>query len=68
MAEWQNRLSNERDQLEDRLTKLRAFIAIDDYSAALPADVELLKIQEAYMGLYLSVLNQRIEILEAKPI
>ena len=66
MNDWQNRLSDERNQLDERLFKLRTFLESGDADAPAPSgSIYLLREQEMHMADYLAVLNERIKRLEA---
>lgn len=54
------RVISERDELSDRLDKLRAFYSTTTYKNLPIEERSRLVRQELHMGQYLSVLNERI--------
>ena len=64
MNDFEKRLVEERDQLEERLEKLNAFMITDGFGKIKVRQQQLLTNQAAYMTKYLTTLNLRIEDLE----
>lgn len=61
MKEHQQRVVAERDELKDRLTKLKDFIGNNPIFSDLPKDEqERLRAQSGAMALYASILDRRI--------
>jgi len=62
MQEWQQRVIEERDELNEKHDKLVDFIENNPQFGLLEeADQDLLTQQEAYMEAYVATLNARIE-------
>ena len=62
MQEWQQRVIEERDELDAKHDKLVDFIENNPQFGLLEeADQDLLTQQEAYMEAYVATLNSRIE-------
>ena len=57
---YQQRVVDEKTELDERLRKLRAFAASDTFLALLPSDARLLGQQAMHMMDYSEVLRQRI--------
>jgi len=55
------RMQEEREQLADRLTKLKAFIDGDKFAALEATDQGMMVRQSHHMGFYLETLDARIE-------
>jgi hypothetical protein len=58
--DWINRLMEERNALNGKLTKLEAFINSGNVESLEAKDQELLYRQKAVMRIYLDILNVRI--------
>ncbi len=58
---WQERVIAERISLEDKVIKIRKFIAIPDYEAPSTVDAALLEAQEYHMSEYLTILYRRTD-------
>lgn len=61
-----DRMRNERAELNEKLTKLGAFLDSDAFGKLVPGAAELLVQQHGIMGLYSNVLGQRIALAEIK--
>ena len=62
--DWQQRVFKEKEELDERLVKLQAFIC-SDFARNLPGqDYQLLNQQEQAMSLYSAVLDARIKRFE----
>lgn len=62
-TEWQERVRKERDELSDKLVKLREFRLWSGKFAELPlVQQHLLHEQERYMSEYLHILDCRISL------
>ena len=57
------RLIEEKDQLFDRVTKLRAFTETDDFKKLYVTDQYVLHEQLNHMNIYLSILVRRLDKL-----
>lgn len=62
--DWKKRLIRERDELQDRLDRLCAFMVGFSYPEQDQRTKSLLRIQRELMEDYLAVLNLRIEAIE----
>ena len=60
VAEWADRLIAERDELAERIVKLRAFMRSAQFDALPAGDRSLLSDQERVMCAYLHILNDRV--------
>lgn len=60
---WYDRLVAERDDLQDKLFKLRAFL-VDPTVEVDPRQLMLMHDQEVTMSLYLNILNKRVKLGE----
>lgn len=60
LPDWQQRVVDERDQLDDRLQKLRAFFKTPQFEKLPEDDQRVLRQQSVFMGEYLSILEYRI--------
>lgn len=63
MTDFIDRLKQEKDELYERLTKLRQFIASDKFDSVHPVQKKLLRSQVGWMGRYHRVLVSRLEHL-----
>jgi len=61
MTDWQQRVIDEKDELDAKLLKLRAFIGSPSWLMMEVADRWLLEKQLTFMNEYFAVLQQRIE-------
>lgn len=61
MPEYQRRVIAEQKDLEASLDRLVAFVSSATFPVLSRVEKRLLLRQQAYMGLYLSVLTERIE-------
>ena len=59
--DWFDRATQERDELLDKVTKLKDFIGSDEYNNLNKFDQEDLNIQLHAMEIYLMSLERRIE-------
>lgn len=64
---YQERVVSELEQRQAELTKLRAFIASDDFRAVERAERQRLMRQEAAMTELVTVLNERVAAFPAAP-
>jgi len=64
MSDFKSRLLEERDQLQEKVTKLDDFIDSDAYTTIAERQQELLLDQIYFMAEYLSILKERIEDLD----
>ena len=64
MSDFISRLYEERTQLKERYAKLASFIISQDFNQFDENQKGLLRIQYHAMETYLSVLNQRLTLLE----
>lgn len=62
--DWKKRLIRERDELQDRLDRLCAFMAGFSYPELDQRTKSLLRIQRGLMEDYLEVLEMRLESIE----
>lgn len=62
MKDFQERMIKEYDELNQKLTNLHKFIGSDTWMSLKTNEQNLLQQQEAAMGLYLFVLNERISM------
>ena len=63
-VDFKDRLIQERNELEDRLTKLKAFFDTETFLRSIPQDHQvLLYSQSGLMQGYLNTLNKRIDLL-----
>jgi len=63
-SDWKSRLTDERAQLSDRLTKLVAYLDnTDTILNTSDKPLSLLVIQRALMKAYLDVLDQRLALI-----
>lgn len=60
VAPYQQRVVEERDELEERLVKLDVFLASEQIRSLDFNSAALMHIQAAHMRGYLSILNERI--------
>lgn len=60
MSDFKTRLYEERDQLDERLSKLSTFIGTDNFYGIPENQQMLLKLQQKSMETYLACLNARI--------
>lgn len=68
MAEtFYDRLVVEKQQLDERIHKLEAFLASDKVNDIAPAQYSLLTIQVQAMNTYSKVLTCRISLLQTEP-
>jgi len=69
MADWKDRVENEREELDERLTKLRAFLSNEEKAleVAGATQVELMHEQQELMERLLQVLSHRLELAELEP-
>lgn len=66
MSDFQTRLIQERDELDARLTKLKAFLSTEEFLLKMSINNQvLLYSQSGLMQGYLNTLNKRIELLGA---
>lgn len=63
MDDFKQRLLDEKDQLEERLNKLDAFLESEKVKAIDDTQRALLKVQATAMNTYLQCLSERIERL-----
>lgn len=56
---YQERIVEEKEQLEDRLSKLKKFLAVPPISITRDQQDDLIE-QKCAMSLYLAILNRRI--------
>lgn len=61
MEDWQQRVIEERDQLEGRVSSLKVFIGSDRFHEIDSVEQGALNKQEQFMDAYLRVLNGRID-------
>nr|WP_321980169.1 Gp49 family protein [uncultured Cohaesibacter sp.] len=59
-APHEARVLAERKELDEKLTKLHAFLSSDKLKRISTTEIEAMTAQAEYMGLYLSVLDERI--------
>lgn len=64
MSDFKTRLLEERDQLQEKVTKLDAFLDTEVFETISEVQQELLLSQFEAMTDYLDILNARIEDLE----
>lgn len=64
MSDFISRLYDEKNQLEERYSKLKSFLFTDAYNKVDVRQQGLLQIQVSAMKTYLKVLNERIVLLE----
>jgi hypothetical protein len=66
MSDWKERVKAEYNELDERLAKLRAFLADEDKAAEIAGEgqVELLWKQEGAMVDLLQILVERLELAE----
>ena len=62
MQEWLQRVVDEQQQLDEKLTKLNAYIMSDAFDSLDKQNRVLLIQQQAFMSAYLEVLIERINI------
>ena len=63
-AEFKNRLVQERNELDDRLGKLKAFLDTDTFMRSIPQGQQvLLWSQSGLMQGYLNTLNKRLDLI-----
>jgi len=69
MADWKERVENERDDLAERLSKLRAFLGDEEKALEIAgaAQVELMHEQQELMENLLQVFSHRLELAELEP-
>ena len=63
-ADWQQRVIEERDQLQERLTKLQAFVVTPAFKSLPWVERSRLISQKAAMTEYLDILGERIEAFQ----
>lgn len=61
MQDWQQRVIDEKDQLQEKINKLTDFSSSDTYIALPRVQQELLVLQLAYMINYRDILSLRIK-------
>jgi hypothetical protein len=61
MEEWQQRVFEEREDLEMKISKLEHFLDVTDVTYDNHSSIDLLRKQLEYMRNYCDVLNERIE-------
>ena len=61
MEDWQERVVQEKKELDEKITKLKAMICSDKFEALADTDQRLLVMQLSAMKQYASVLKARIE-------
>ena len=64
MSDFISRLYDEKNQLEERYSKLKSFLFSDAFDKIDVRQQGLLQIQVSAMETYLKVLNERILLLE----
>ncbi len=64
MEEWQKRVFNERDDLQEKIDKLEAFFKSDRIHDVSNEHDDLLKRQLSAMSLYRDILNERIALFK----
>lgn len=64
MSDFISRLYDEKNQLEERYTKLKSFLFTDAFNKIDVRQQGLLQIQVSAMETYLKVLSERIVLLE----
>ena len=64
MSDFKSRLLEERDQLQEKVTKLDAFMDTETFETISKRQQMLLSDQLSYMEDYLYILNARIEDLD----
>lgn len=64
MSDFISRLYDEKNQLEERYTKLKSFLFADAFNKIDVRQQGLLQIQVSAMETYLKVLSERIVLLE----
>ena len=69
MADWKARVENEREELDERLSKLRAFLSDEKKALEIAGSiqVELMYEQQELMENLLQVLSHRLELAELEP-
>ena len=60
LPDWQQRVVDERDQLKERLEKLRAFFKTAQFEKLDEDGQRVMRQQAVFMGEYLSILDYRI--------
>ena len=69
MSEFISRLIDERDELSERLDKLKAFLGTEAFLKTVEASQQvLLWSQSGLMQGYLNTLNKRIDLLEVRSV
>lgn len=66
MSNFKERLIDERDQLEEKLAKLEAFMDSDKFDSIETMQMSLLHVQMAAMNTYYTVLEERIAWINAE--
>lgn len=61
MKDWQQRVVDEKTELDGRLDRLRAFFGTGLYRTLQPLQQDLMQRQASYMDAYSSTLRERIE-------
>jgi len=66
MSDWKERVKAEYDELDERLTKLRAFLDDEDKAIEIAGEdqAELMREQKDAMEQYLQILGHRLELAE----
>ena len=69
MADWKARVESEREELDERLSKLRAFLSDEKKALEIAGSiqVELMHEQQELMENLLQVLSHRLELAELEP-
>jgi hypothetical protein len=62
MTDWQQRVLDEKSELDARLARLKAFLEGPKAKALDPLQLDLMSRQAAYMTAYSSTLAERIEL------
>ena len=67
MSDWKDRVKTEYDELDERLTKLRAFLEDEDEAIRIAGEdqVSMMWEQKDAMEQYLQILGHRLELAEA---
>jgi hypothetical protein len=64
MEDWKKRVLEEKDELEQRLKKLKIFISSEAFNKVDSVNQILLTRQDNIMTEYLNILNDRIRLFE----
>ena len=69
MTDWKARVENEREELGERLSKLRSFLSDEKKALEIAgaSQVELMHEQRGLMENLLQVLSRRLELAELEP-